>query len=41
MPRWVRAGLALSDHVHFTDDGHRVLARVLSRALLRGYDAGD
>jgi lysophospholipase L1-like esterase len=36
MPRWVDAGLALSDYVHFTDDGHRILARVLSRALLSG-----
>lgn len=37
MPRWVEAGLALDDHVHFTDQGHRVLARVLSAALLRGF----
>ena len=36
MPRWVDAGLALGDYVHFTDDGHRILARVLSRALLAG-----
>ncbi len=36
MPRWVRAGLALPDHVHFTEPGHRRLARDLSRALLAG-----
>lgn len=36
MPRWVAAGLALRDHVHFTDEGHRRLARDLSRALLAG-----
>ncbi len=36
MPRWVDAGLALSDYVHFTDEGHRIIARILSRALLRG-----
>ncbi|HJL16795.1 MAG TPA: GDSL-type esterase/lipase family protein [Sandaracinaceae bacterium LLY-WYZ-13_1] len=40
MHRWVEAGLALSDHVHFTDEGHRRLARVLSRALLRGASLG-
>lgn len=34
MPRWVQADLALDDHVHFTDEGHRVIARILSRALL-------
>lgn len=38
MPRWVGAGLALDDHVHFTEEGHEILARVLSRALLRGLD---
>jgi hypothetical protein len=27
----------LGDYVHFTDEGHRVIARVLSRALLAGY----
>jgi lysophospholipase L1-like esterase len=37
MPRWVQAGLALDDHVHFTDEGYERLARALSRALLRGY----
>lgn len=37
MPRWVRAGLAQNDHVHFTEDGHAILARLLSRALLRGF----
>src|SRR5690606_19739048 len=25
MPAWVGAGLALGDHVHFTDEGHRLL----------------
>ncbi len=39
MPRWVQAGLALEDYVHFTDEGHRLIAGVLSRALLRGYRA--
>lgn len=38
MPRWVEAGLALGDHVHFTDEGHRIIARILSRALLRGFE---
>ena len=37
MPRWVEAGLALDDHVHFTEEGHRILARALSAALLRGF----
>ena len=37
MPRWVASGLALSDHVHFTDEGHAILGRALYRALLRGY----
>ncbi len=36
MPRWVAAGLALPDHIHFTDRGHRRLAIALERALLRG-----
>jgi lysophospholipase L1-like esterase len=36
MPRWVSAGLALGDYVHFTDEGHRIVARILARALLRG-----
>ena len=34
MPRWVEADLALDDHVHFTDEGHRIIARILSRALM-------
>jgi lysophospholipase L1-like esterase len=34
MPRWVDAGLALGDYVHFTDEGYALLARALSRALL-------
>lgn len=34
MPRWVEAGLALDDYVHFTDEGHRLIARALWRALL-------
>ncbi|HHH29481.1 MAG TPA: hypothetical protein ENK57_14200, partial [Polyangiaceae bacterium] len=36
MPRWVRAGLALPDHVHFSDRGHRAIARELERALVPG-----
>ena len=38
MVRWVghEPPLALTDHVHFTDDGHRRLARVLETALLQG-----
>jgi len=36
MPRWVASGLAMRDHIHFTDAGHRRLAGALSRALLRG-----
>lgn len=35
MPRWVDAGLALGDYVHFTDDGHRIIARMLARAIER------
>lgn len=35
MVRWVGAGLALPDHVHFTEGGHRLLARDLLRALLQ------
>jgi lysophospholipase L1-like esterase len=36
MVRWVASSppLALSDHVHLTDDGHRRLGEVLERALL-------
>lgn len=33
MPGWVERGLALGDHVHFTDAGHRRLAGALDRAL--------
>ncbi|GAB5542051.1 MAG: SGNH/GDSL hydrolase family protein [Sandaracinaceae bacterium] len=33
MPGWVDRGLALGDHVHFTDAGHRRLASALDRAL--------
>lgn len=33
MPGWVDRGLALPDHVHFTDAGHRRLADALDRAL--------
>jgi lysophospholipase L1-like esterase len=36
MTRWAAAGLALEDHVHFSDEGYRLLGRALSRALLRG-----
>jgi lysophospholipase L1-like esterase len=38
MVRWVNSTppLALSDHVHLTDDGHRHLAEALERALLAG-----
>lgn len=33
MPRWVDAGLASGDYVHFTDEGHQILARRLLEAL--------
>ena len=33
MPRWVDAGLAAPDYVHFTDEGHQILARRLLEAL--------
>lgn len=33
MPRWVDAGLAMSDYVHFTDPGHQILAQRLLEAL--------
>jgi lysophospholipase L1-like esterase len=39
MHRWVEAGYALGDHVHYTERGHRRLAEVLERALLTGYRA--
>jgi lysophospholipase L1-like esterase len=40
MIRWASHDppLALSDHVHFTDEGHRRLARALETALLEGFD---
>jgi lysophospholipase L1-like esterase len=40
MVRWVAQDppLALSDHVHFTDEGHHRLAKVLETALLEGLD---
>ncbi len=38
MVRWVNHDppLALTDHVHFTDEGHQRLAQVFERALLHG-----
>lgn len=41
MVRWTAHDppLALSDHVHFTDEGHRRLASALESALLEGLDS--
>jgi lysophospholipase L1-like esterase len=37
MPRWVGAGLALDDYVHFSDEGYRLIGQALARALLADY----
>lgn len=36
MPRWMDAGLALGDAVHFSDAGHEVIGARIVRALLSG-----
>jgi len=36
MVRWVETGLALDDHVHFTDEGYRRMGAALHAALTRG-----
>ena len=37
MERWVRRGLALRDHVHFTERGYAAMGDALTNALLAGF----
>ncbi|MEM1414705.1 MAG: SGNH/GDSL hydrolase family protein [Myxococcota bacterium] len=41
MERWVRRGLALRDHVHFTERGYAAMGQALTDALLEGYVPPD
>ena len=39
MDRWVSAGLARPDHIHFTADGYTILGNLLFNALMDTYSA--
>ena len=39
MKRWVQAGLAQADHIHFTSAGYQLLGKMLFNELERAYSA--